>query len=176
MLHSISMSSVPLTGFSTFFPLSVRSQWFDSMFLRTFFGMVLKHGKNFLWRTEKGWMEFKWHWCPKHHCFCFLQEQFHWHYLSTPEVPNFQMPGCWLTQSRLQRKVLEMECKVSIWGSNLSIPVWGPWAWLSIQWRAPAACGAWGEVFMATHVARQMDDCVLFLLPCSWGSWLHFQI
>lgn len=31
-----------------------------------------------------------------------------------------------------------------------------------------------GEVLMATRVARQMDDCVLFLPPCSRGSWLPF--
>lgn len=128
-----------------------------------------------LFRKKRGREEWSLHSCCQRHCFCLLQEQCHWRRLAVPEIPHSWISGCWLTPSRLQRNtgVLDIETKVFIWGSRFSLPVWGPWTWLSVQWRAPAACGAQGEVLMATCVARQMDDCVLFLPPCSQGSWLH---
>lgn len=101
--------------------------------------------KNFFKGNREEWSL---HSCCQRHCFCLLQEQFHWQCLAAPEVPYSWISGCWLTPSTLQRNtgVLDMETKVFTWGSRLSLPVWGPWTWLGVQWRAPAACGA-GEKY-----------------------------
>lgn len=157
-----------------FFFLSVKIQWFDSMLLGIGFGMVLTHAKNFLKRAEKGRMEFWWHWCSQRHCFCLLQEQFHWHRLSTPEVPHFRISGCWLLGSRgrswrwnarssfeeagflYQYGALELG---SAFSGEPPLPVehGEKYSW------QPMLLGRWMIVFCS-------------LLPCSWGSWLHFQI
>lgn len=156
------------------FFLSVKIQWFDSMLLGIGFGMVLTHAKNFLKRAEKGRMEFWWHWCSQRHCFCLLQEQFHWHRLSTPEVPHFRISGCWLLGSRgrswrwnarssfeeagflYQYGALELS---STFSGEPPLPVehGEKYSW------QPMLLGRWMIVFCS-------------LLPCSWGSWLHFQI